>query len=283
MRIFPESGSFNTKIKIKDGLIELLHWPRTPSSSPRQSHRSMVCTPRPYITSASGTPNFLSSCSAFLRDNLRRSASVPVTVRFTGVWLVASSWRHANQGVKVNCPRWHDRADDTQTRRSRSTALADTTGLTTRKPGGQGQLPSLTQQGWRHANQGVKVNCPRWRDRADDTQTRGSRSTALADTTVLTPRKPGGQGQLPSLTRQSWRHANQGVKVNCPRWHDRTDDTQTRGSRSTALADTTVLTTRKPGGQGQLPSLTRQDCKVNLEYHIQETTFRVNIDLYFKY
>ena len=166
MRIFPESGSFNTKIKIKDGLIELLHWPRTPSSSPRQSHRSMVCTPRPYITSASGTPNFLSSCSAFLRDNLRRSASVPVTVRFTGVWLVASSWRHANQGVKVNCPRWHDRTDDTQT-------------------GGQGQLPSLTQQGWRHANQGVKVNCPRWRDRADDTQTRGSRSTALADTTGL--------------------------------------------------------------------------------------------------
>lgn len=36
------------------------------------------------LTSSSGTPNLRRSCLAFLRESRRRSASVPVTVFFTG-------------------------------------------------------------------------------------------------------------------------------------------------------------------------------------------------------
>uniref|UniRef100_A0A6B0UCN7 Uncharacterized protein n=1 Tax=Ixodes ricinus TaxID=34613 RepID=A0A6B0UCN7_IXORI len=44
-----------------------------------------------FLISSSGTPNFLSSCLALLSDRRRRSASVPVTVFFTGCWLPPSS------------------------------------------------------------------------------------------------------------------------------------------------------------------------------------------------
>lgn len=44
---------------------------------------SLTCS-RFMLTSSSGTPNLRRSCLAFLRESRRRSASVPVTVFFTG-------------------------------------------------------------------------------------------------------------------------------------------------------------------------------------------------------
>ena len=80
------------------------------------------------FTSSSDTPKFLSTCLACFRDNLRRSASVPVTVFCFLIWgelVVESSYtnKQTNKQTKTN----------TQTKRSLHVFQANTEGANPRK------------------------------------------------------------------------------------------------------------------------------------------------------
>lgn len=62
-------------------------------------------------TSSSGTPNLRSSCLAFLSDSLLKSASVPVTVFFTGCGSLSSwTWEHSE---KVSLPLFEQKKEAT--------------------------------------------------------------------------------------------------------------------------------------------------------------------------
>lgn len=67
------------------------------------SHLFKVLEHHPGLTSSSGTPNLRSSCLAFFSESLLRSASVPVTVFFTGCGSLSSCKITRNKLVSITC------------------------------------------------------------------------------------------------------------------------------------------------------------------------------------